>query len=341
MKYVEKNIGDFKGQDVYEIKLINDCGNSISFWTLGARINRFDIKDIGNIVMSYKNVKELVNNRNYYFGATIGRVAGRISAGKFELNGKSYRLVTNEGANHLHGGINGYDLRNFSYKIVDDKSEIKIIFSLMDKETHNYYPGNLEFEVIHSFNNNNEWIVEYRAMADKDTLINPTNHVYFNLNGKKSTINNHLLRIPADKILETKEDGIPIGGKESIKNTDIDFTDFRNLSEVFASDHPEILKYGGLDTPFLLNGENLILYSPDTKIRLNISTDRDSAIIYTLNKVDKDSNMDLLIHQAIAIETQSLPDAINHDDFGNIVLKKDERFYSTTKYGIVISEWWK
>lgn len=338
MKYLEKFIGDFKGQDVYEIKLINDCGNSISFWTLGARINRFDIKDIGNIVISYENIKEILDNRNYYFGATIGRVAGRISSGKFELNGKSYRLDTNEGDNHLHGGINGYDLRNFSYKIVDNPSEIKIIFSLVDEESNNYYPGNLEFEVIHSFNNDNEWKVEYRAIADKDTIINPTNHVYFNLNGKKSTINNHLLRIPADRILETRKDGIPTGHKEDINNTDIDFTDFRNLSEVFASKHPEILKYGGLDTAFLLSGENISLYSPDTKLRLIISTDRESAIVYTLNKVDKDSAMDLLTHQAIAIETQALPDAINHDGFGNIVLKKGERFYSTTKYGIVVSE---
>lgn len=333
MKYREKNIGTFEGESVNEIEITNDIGNSIAFWSLGARINRFNIKSIGNIVLSYKNVDQLLNNRSHYFGATIGRVAGRITNSKFTLNNIKYQLDANEGVNHLHGGKSGYDLRNWSYEIKECDSEIKVIFSLLDKERDNYYPGDIEIRVIHSFNNDNEWTVEYKVRSNKDTIVNPTNHVYFNLNGEKSSISNHLLTIPSTEILETNDDSTPNGKKQSVLGTDIDFNKAVRMGKIFESNHPEVLKNRGLDTIYALdNTKPIILENPSNNTNLEINTDRTCLIVYTLNKINKDCSMDLCKHQGIALETQLFPDAINHEGFGNIILKKNEDFYSRTIY---------
>lgn len=335
MKYREKNIGTFNGEPVSEIELINDLGNSIVFWSLGARINEFNIRSIGNIILSYKDIQELLNNRTYYFGATIGRVAGRITNSKFTLSNIKYQLDANEGVNHLHGGKSGYDLRNWSYEIKECDSAIKVIFSLLDKEKNNYYPGDLEIKVIHSFNNDNEWTVEYRACSNKDTIVNPTNHVYFNLNGEKSSISNHLLQVPSTEILETNDDSSPNGKRQSVLGTDIDFNKTVSMEKIFESNHPEVLKNKGLDTIYVLDNTNpIILENPSKNINLEINTDRTCLIVYTLNKINDDSSMDLCKHQGIALETQLFPDAINHEDFGNIILKKGNEFYSKTVYKV-------
>lgn len=333
MKYREKNIGTFNGESVSEIEITNDLGNSLVFWSLGARINKFNINYIGNIVLSYKNIDQLINNRSYYFGATIGRVAGRITNSKFTLNNVKYQLDANEGVNHLHGGQSGYDLRNWAYEIKESDSEIKLIFSLLDKERDNYYPGDLEIKVIHSFNNDNEWTVEYKARSNKDTIVNPTNHVYFNLNGEKSSISNHLLTIPSTEVLETNDDSTPNGKRQSVLGTDIDFNKAVSMEKIFESNHPEVLKNKGLDTIYALdNTKPIILENPSKNINLEINTDRTCLIVYTLNKINKDCSMDLCKHQGIALETQLFPDAINHEGFGNKILKKNEDFYSRTIY---------
>lgn len=335
MKYIEKHLGDFKGNTVTEIEIINNNSNSISLWTLGARINKFYINPVGNIVLSYNDLEQLINNREYYLGATIGRIAGRISNSRFKLMDKEYKLDSNEGSNHLHGGNNGYDLKNWNYTIKEDSSEIKVIFFLKDKEKNNYYPGNLDIRVVHTFNEDNEWIVEYIAKSDKDTILNPANHVYFNLNGKESDICNHLLKIPSKKILETNEFSLPTGLKQTIEGTDIDFSNPVKLEKVFKSNHPEILKNRGLDTAYLIDKDKKITLSDYYRtIELSIDTDRDCVVVYTLNKIDNKFNMNLHPHQGVALETQSLPDAVNHQGFGNIMLKKDEKFYSKTKYSI-------
>ena len=335
MKYREKNIGTFNRKSVTEIELINDLGNSIVFWSLGARINEFNIRSIGNIVLSYKNVDQLLNNRSYYFGATIGRVAGRITNSKFTLNDNDYILDANEANNHLHGGQSGYDLRNWAYEIKESDSEIKLIFSLFDKEKDNYYPGDLEVKVIYSFNNDNEWTIEYKAKSNKDTIFNPTNHVYFNLNGENSSVSNHLLTIPSTEILETNDDSTPNGEKQSVLGTDIDFNRPIKLGEIFESKDTEVLKNKGLDTAYVIdNDKPMILENPTNKVNLEIETDRTCLIVYTLNKISDNSSMDICAHQAIALETQLYPDAINHKNFGDIILKKNEEFYSRTIYKV-------
>lgn len=335
MKYTKHIIGNFQGDDVYEIKLFTDSGTFMSFWTLGARLNEFNLDGIGNIVLSYDSIDQLLANRSYFFGASIGRMGGRIGNSSFKLNGTVYNLDNNEGSNHLHGGDRGFDLRNWEFDIEEGPNQFRINFKLMDKKYENYYPGNLKARVSHTLTNDEKWIIDYWAKSDADTIYNPTNHVYFNLNGEKNLITNHYLKLDSNYILETDKSCLPTGKKIEIKSTELDFSTYSLLGDVLISENPEIAKNGGLDTAFVLNRDNQISLSlKNDKLKLDMITDRDSVIVYSLNKIDEESSMKLFKHQGIAIEAQNLPDAINHKGFGNVILKKGEEFKSQTTYRI-------
>lgn len=335
MRYIKNIIGSFQGDYVYEIKLFTDSGTLMSFWTLGARVNEFNINGIGNIILSYDSISQLLDNRPYFFGASIGRMAGRIGNSSFKLNDTVYALDNNEGSNHLHGGDRGFDLRNWEFDIEEGPNHLRVNFKLMDKEDKNYYPGNLNARISYTLTNDEKWIIEYWAKSDADTIYNPTNHVYFNLNGEKSLINNHYLKVDSNYILETDKGCLPTGEKIDIKSTEIDFSNYRLLEDILISKNPEITKNNGLDTTFVLNKDSKIsLNLKNDKLKLDMITDRDSVIIYSLNKIDAESSMKLFKHQGIAIEAQNLPDAINHKGFGNVILKKGEEFKSQTIYRI-------
>lgn len=335
MNYTKKIIGNYKNEDVYEIKISLDSSRYVSFWSLGARINEFYIEDIGNIILGYNSVDEFLANRSYFFGATVGRVGGRISNASFNIDGKSYKLDKNDGENHLHGGDRGFDLRNWDFGIEENKYSIKIIFSLEDKTVPNYYPGNMKVKVTHTVIKEGDWIIDYYATSDADTIFNPSNHVYFNLNANKNPITNHYLRVDSDFILETDEDLIPTGEKIDIGSSELDFSKDKNLGEVLNSQYPEIKKNSGLDTAFILNKEDEVsLNLRNDLLSLEVITDRDSLILYSLNKIDSNSSMDLVKNQGIAIEAQQLPDAINQRYFGSIILRKGEEFKSQSIYKV-------
>lgn len=335
MNYTKKIIGNYKDEDIYEIRISLDSSTYVSFWSLGARINEFYIEGIGNIILGYHFVEELLANRSYFFGATIGRVGGRISNASFNIDGKSYKLDKNDGNNHLHGGDRGFDLRNWDFGIEENKDSIKIIFSLEDKTGPNYYPGNMKVKVTHTVTNEGDWIIDYYARCDADTIFNPTNHVYFNLNANKNPITNHYLRVDSDFILETDEDLIPTGEKIDIGSSELDFSEYKNLGEVLGSQYPEIKKNSGLDTAFILNKEDEVsLKLRNDRLSLDVITDRDSLILYSLNKIDSNSSMPLVKNQGIAIEAQQLPDAINQKYFGSIILRKDQEFKCETRYKV-------
>lgn len=335
MKFTKKVIGHYQGEEVFEIKLYNDSETYLSFWSLGARLNEFNLDGIGNIVLGYESIDQLLANRSYFFGASIGRIGGRIGNSSFKLNNTSYKLDNNEGANHLHGGDRGFDLRNWKFDIEEGPDYLRINFNLLDKEDENYYPGNLQARISHTFTNDEEWIIDYWAKSDADTIYNPTNHVYFNLNADQSPIINNYLRLDSDYILKTDKACLPTGEKIDIRSTELDFSSYKLLGDVLSSENPEIIKNKGLDTAFIFNKENEVSLSlKNNKLKLDIITDRDSVIIYSLNKIDENSSMKLIKNQGLAIETQNLPDAINHEGFGKVILRKGEEFNSQTTYRI-------
>lgn len=335
MKYTKKIVGNYKGKDVTEIKLLTSSGTYMTFWSLGARVNEFFLEGIGNIILSYKSLDQLLKNRSYFLGASVGRVGGRISGASFKLNDKLYKLDKNDGNNHLHGGDKGFDLRNWDFDLEEGADYIKLNFKLYDKEATNYYPGNLKAKISHTLTDTEKWTIDYWALADADTIYNPTNHVYFNLNANFNPVTNHYLRVDSSYILETDEDLIPTGQKINIKESSLDFSKAKLLKEALNSKDSEIVKNRGLDTAFILNKDEKIgINLRNDILSLDVITDRDSVIIYSLNKVNENSSIKLVKNQGLALETQSLPDAINQEYFGNVILREGEEFKSQTTYKI-------
>src|SRR5699024_10921768 len=157
------------------------------------------------IILGHQNAQEVFDSGSYY-GATIGRVAGRVELGQAVIDGQLYQLETNDKANHLHGGFDGFDLQKFNFDIIEAADEVRVEFSLYDKAGHNQYPGNLTFKVTYTYNEQNEWTIDYQATTNEPTIFNPTNHVYFIFNGVNNKCNeNVFLHVNTDKYIILKK----------------------------------------------------------------------------------------------------------------------------------------
>lgn len=338
MDYTISSFGKHQNEE-FDLITITNNDVTISFSNLGARINQWQI-GTENIVLGFNQADQAFHAKGYYYGATIGRVGGRISQGRFTLNGDTYQLPQNEGDNHHHGGPNGFDLKTWDYEIRQDEDAIHIDFSLVDEADENGYPGKMEILVTHSYDIHNRWTVTYKAQSNQDTLFNPTNHVYFNLNGTPSSpVTNHQIQIQADSFVQVNADGTP-SAKVDVEGTAFDLRQARLIENQFKIDDEQLQLKEGYDHPFVLNNvekkvASITLAQAELNRSIEVTTDRDAVVIYTHNVVDPAMDIwevPLQQYSGIAIETQILPDAINHDGFGNIILEKDTKFYSQTSY---------
>lgn len=339
MDYSVKKFGHYKGQD-FDLIEIKHEDVTISFTNLGARINQWCIGS-DNLILGVDDPQQAAIGKGYFYGTSVGRIAGRISGGKFSIDGQSYQLPQNEGENHHHGGPNGFDLKYWDYEVVEDADTISIVFSLTDEDGENGFPGRLQAQIIHTYSNNHEWMVTYKATTDKDTLFNPTNHVYFNLNGDHThSVLNHQLQIDADRYVPVNADGTPIGVLEEVAGTAFDLRQGQLIGDQYNLNNSQIVLKRGFDHPFVLNKDGsdtpIILSAADR--RIEVSTDRDAVVVYTHNFVDPPMAIwgsELQQYAGIALETQSIPDAINHPGFGNNILRANEEFESQTVYKLV------
>ncbi|WP_373782179.1 aldose epimerase family protein [Jeotgalibaca porci] len=342
MKITERVFGKLNDKDVMAITLENKSGASITATTFGATLLEWSAPDkngnFANITIGLDNLDDYVNNRPFY-GATIGRVAGRIADGKFELNGKKYQLAQNNNGNHLHGGVDGLDTKVWDYKVEEDETEARIIFTYQDPADSNDYPGALSVTVIYTFNDENEWKITYKATTDASTLYNPTNHVYFNLNGDmEGTILEHDLYVNAEKFVELNDNTIPTGNKVAVDGTPFDFRTPTQTKQATESDHPQTKAVSGLDHPFVLNaGENDISASiSDQKSgrRIEMTTTEPIVVVFMHNGPSgfEYKGKKFPAYVGITLESQGYPDAINHDDFGNTILNPGETYLSETVY---------
>ncbi|MBA5728434.1 galactose mutarotase [Aerococcaceae bacterium INB8] len=338
----EKSFGSLNNVEYKEIFITNKHGTVISFSNLGARINRWITKDrynnFINIILGFEDAKHAYEGRSYYYGASVGRVAGRIKGGHFHLNGIEYQLSTNDGKNHLHGGPNSFDMMQWDYQIKKEDNSVSIIFMLESEKDSNGYPGNVKIYITHIFDDNNNWTIKYQAETDQDTLFNPTNHVYFNLNGNNTEpVTNHLLAINAGQFAPVNKDVTPVGHLEKVDGTGFDLRKSKQISEIITQSHQQIELIGGLDHPFVFqNGENIAsLESPLTGIKINMKTTLPAVVVYSHQEISKPLRIwgyPLQKYSGITLETQELPDAINQENFGDIVLKTDIPYESETSY---------
>lgn len=285
-----------------------------------------------DVVLGYDTIEEY-QQLDGYLGALVGRVANRIKDGKFTLHGKEYTLAINSGTNHLHGGIKGFSYQIFDYDIVDDHT---ISFHYVSKDGEEGYPGTLDFVATYTLIKNTLFIT-YNATTSKDTLINITNHSYFNLSGKKENIYNHKLCIKADTFACINERGLPTGCFKKVAGTPFDFMTPTMIGSQIDKDDEHLRLGTGFDHPFIFNGEanQVELIHEQSGRCLTVSTTLPQAQIYTANFLDGrlgKYGQHYHARDAVCIETQNLPDAIHLEKEPSTLLKEGEVYEETTSY---------
>ena len=343
MKINIKPFGRLDGQTFDEIFIENKHGVIVSFSDLGARINRWQVPTengtLDDIILGYDNAEHVHEARSYYYGATIGRIAGRIKEGRFRLNDQEHQLNINDNDHHLHGGQEGYDMQKWTYDIVEADDQVSVIFKYAELDGTSGFPARIHNRVTHTFDNDNNWTIDYFAKSDETTIFNPTNHVYFNLNGSEhASIKNHILEVKASQFLPTKDDAIPTGEIENVEDTPFDLRTPTVFGDLFASEHPQFKLVDGFDHPFVLDKDSayaMRLLHPDNQRSIVVNTDRPVIVIYTHSAVPVDTKVwghAITPYAGITIETQAAPDAINRPQFGSVVLEKGDTFESKTRY---------
>lgn len=332
--------GTYEGRDVYEYTLTNSNGVAISAIPFGATLTKLVMPDKDgireNITLNIENLDDFVTHRPFY-GATIGRVAGRITKGKYSIGGKETQLDINEGNNLLHGGPKGLDTKLWDIEVIEDEG--KFVFTYESPAGENNFPGTMQIEVTYTLTEENEWVIDYKATTDETTLFNPTNHVYFNLTGDiKKPILDHELTLASQHYIPLAEENLPGSDQKRVEGTPFDFTRSKPVKEAVLSDHPQIKPLNGLDHPFVLDMKEDVkgvLYDPESKREVTFYTDCNSVVVFTHNGEVDDYSIEgepAKQYAGITLETQTLPDAVNRPGFGNIILRPEETFQSQTTY---------
>ena len=310
----------------------------------GARLLSLRVPDAGGrmteVVLGFGNLSAYRSDRSY-MGATIGRFANRIAGAGFVLHGHDYQLTANEGRNALHGGLEGFDKRFWS---VEEVGEHKVTLSLQSPDGDGGFPGNLDVTVTYSLEPPARLRIDYRALTDAETVLNLTNHSYFNLSGAGGgTIEDHLLEIAASAFTEIDSALLPTGKIVSVAGTPFDFRKPVRIGDGLAEDDPQLSLAGGYDHNFVLDpgptGDPLPaarLISPRTNIGMRVSTTEPGLQFYSgqqLN-VTAPGKPGVLYNprSGLCLETQHFPDSPHHCEFPSTVLKAGEAFRSSTIY---------
>ncbi|MGV8878350.1 MAG: aldose epimerase family protein [Sphingobacteriaceae bacterium] len=330
-----------KPVDLYTLR--NKNGVLASITNYGGRLVSLMVPDkngqFTDVVLGHDHLADYQKPTDPVFGALVGRYANRIGKGQFAIDGKTYQLDLNNGPNSLHGGKTGYHARVWDAKKLDDQTLELTYFSRDGEEG---FPGNLTVKVIYTLTASNALKMDYTASTDQATVVNFTNHSYFNLNGEENgTVMDHLLTLNADRFTPVDASLIPTGILQEVKGSPFDFRKPQAIGSRLNSDHPQMAIAHGYDHNFVLNkkGAELSLaatvYSPQTGIQLEVLTTEPGVQFYTPNFSDSaphdgKGGKAYTGRGAFCLETQHFPDSPNRADFPSVVLKPGEKFKSTT-----------
>ena len=335
----ETPFGNYEGQAITEYTLTNGNGMQLSIINYGGTITKLTAPDkngtMGDVVLGYDSLSGYLQKGNPYFGALIGRYGNRIGKAQFTLDGKTYNLDKNDGANSLHGGFKGYDKVVWTAEKQGDNS-LKLTYHSKDGEGG--YPGNLDITVVYTLEADNSVKIDYTATTDKATPVNLTNHAYYNLSaGTDSTILDHELQLSADKYTPVDAGLIPTGEIADVKGSAFDFTTSKPVGRDIAQ------VKGGYDHNWVLNknGNSLekigTLYHPKSGRVMDVYTTEPGIQFYSGNFLDgtltnTKGGAKYVKHAALCLETQHFPDSPNKPNFPNTILKPGETYKTTTVY---------
>ena len=331
------------GIEVYLYTLTNSQGVEVSISTYGGAITSLKVPDrngnFGDIVLGYETLDEYVKNPRY-LGALIGRHANRIAKGKFSLNGVDYQLPQNNGENHLHGGFHGFDKR--VWKSRADGNTLSLAYLSRDGEE--CYPGNVTAEVSYTLSEN-QISIDYQASTDADTIVNLTNHSYFNLKGE-GTILDHQLMLHADCFTPVSKDLIPTGEIRSVEATPMDFRKSVAIGSRIGEPYDQLGFTGGYDHNFVLNDYDGSLrsagrlYEERTGRGIQILTTQPGMQFYSGNFLDGSlagkKGIVYEMYAGLCLEPQHFPDAPNQSNFPSTVLRAGEEYKQTTVFRFLI-----
>ncbi|MDR1416308.1 MAG: galactose mutarotase [Prevotellaceae bacterium] len=337
-----QKIVDEKQTDLFI--LTNKNGLEMTVTSYGAKIVSLSLPDkdgkLVDVVTGHNSIDEYLSSEEPYFGAVCGRTGNRIAKGKFTLDGKEYTLAINNGPNNLHGGLKGFNAVVWDGKQVDDQT---VELTYLSKDGEEGYPGNLTVIVTYTLTDDNAVQIDYQATTDKATIVNLTNHSYFNLSGAGDPyIGDHLLKINADAYLPTDETAIPYGKPESVEGTPMDFRQPCEVGKRINDNFQQLIFGKGYDHTYVLNkkdGEFAFcawVKSPKTGIIMEVYTTEPGVQLYTGNWM-KDSYVAKNGKRypercALCLETQHFPDSINKPEYPSVVLRPQEVFKSKTTF---------
>ena len=333
--------------DVYYYTMKNAAGMSVKICQFGGTIMELRVPDkfgrMADVVCGYDSLRDYVL-ADGYVGALVGRTCNRIAKGKYRIDGREYSAFCNNNGNSLHGGKIGYSHRIWNVK-AEDGEEPRLILTLHSPNGEEGYPGNLDLTVTYTLTAQNALSIHYEAVTDKKTVINLTNHAYFNLGGYASgKIFDHGLQIDADRFIVTDENLIPTGEIRSVEGTPFDFRHPKAIGRDFDADDDCLKIAGGYDHCFCFSGGEtkepvlrIEAYEPNTGRIMQVYTNQPCVQLYTGNFLGNPefpfkNGFPQEKQAAFCLETQKMPDAPNHSNFNDITLRPGEKYDYTTIY---------
>ena len=330
-----------------EIKLFtikNNRGTKLIVADCGAAVVSLFVNDKnGNpadIVLGYDDPYDYLKDE-FYIGTVVGRYANRIAGETVFINDQPYKLSTKEGGYHQHGGFVGFNKKLFYSTPFQQQNKSGIIFKYTSPHLEEGFPGELQLEVIYTLDDDDVWTIEYKGISNKTTLVNLTQHTYFNLSGNPATnIDEHELKILARYYLPVNKLQVPTGELADVSNTPFDFTQFKKIAQDITQDNEQLILSKGYDHSFVLEKKYsavlkhaAVVTEPVSGRKMEVYTTEPAVHFYTGNFLDNVKGKNGINYNKRAgfcLETQHFPDAPNHPQFPSTILKAGEQFYSKT-----------
>jgi len=341
---VKKEVfGTHQGKEVYLLTLTNKAANVIRLTNWGARITWIEVPDKNgkkdNITFGYDTFESTIAGDMSY-GSVIGRYANRIANGKFSLDGVEYHTPINNGPNTLHGGPAGWHSVVWNTEVVKDSEYPAVKFTYVSPDMEEGFPGKVNVEVIYTWTDNNEIIMDYNCSTDKKTVVSVTNHAYFNLHGAgNGDILDHELTLKASAFTPVDSFMIPTGEIRPVAGTPMDFTTPHTIGERIGDDYEQLILGNGYDHNFVLDHKedvDVVVYEPVSGRVLEVITDQPGMQLYTGNFLDGSNighgGKPYYRRTGLCLESGHYPDSPNHPEFPTTVLNPGETLKSRTIY---------
>ena len=341
---VKKDVfGNHNGKEVYLLTLTNKAGNVIRLTNFGAKINWIEVPDKNgkkdNITFGYDTFEETLKG-DMSFGSVVGRFANRIAHGKFTLDGVVYNTPLNNGPNTLHGGPLGWHSVVWNTEILKESKFPAVKFTYISPDMEEGFPGTVNAAITYTWTDNNEIVMEYVCTTDKKTVVNVTNHAYFNLHGAgNGDILDHILTLKASVFTPVDSVMIPTGEIRPVAGTPFDFNTPHKIGERIGENYDQLILGKGYDHNYILDNKedvDVTVYEPVSGRMLEVITDQPGMQLYTGNFLDGTKighgGKAFNFRSGMCLESGHYPDSPNHPDFPSTVLNPGETLKSTTIY---------